>query len=157
MGEEALIRPAVAGDHPAIDGLLRRVFDTDAEARLTAALRPAAIELVATEGELVGHVMLSALEAPFRALALAPLAVDPLWQGRGIGGALVRAAVDLARGWDAIIVLGDPEYYARFGFDVQAAAGYASVYSGPYLMALPLHDGVPATGRIVYPQPFSAL
>lgn len=158
MGEEGrtLIRAAGPGDHAAIDGLLRRAFDGEAEACLTVALRPAEIELVAdAAGEITGHVLLSALEAPFRALALAPLAVEPLWQGQGIGAALVRAAIDRAAGWDAIIVLGDPDYYRRFGFSVELAAGYACAYAGPFLMALPLVHDLPATGRLIYPQAFS--
>lgn len=160
MGEEgrALIRPARPGDFDAVDALLRRAFEGDAEARLVRDLRPAEIELVADEaGEIAGHIMLSALEAPFRALALAPLAVEPEWQGHGVGSALVRAAIDLAAGWDAIIVLGEPGYYSRFGFDADLAAGYACAYAGPYLLALPLIADLPATGRIIYPQAFSAL
>ncbi|WP_220432164.1 GNAT family N-acetyltransferase [Falsirhodobacter xinxiangensis] len=157
MGTETLIRDARSADHTAIAGLLRRAFDGDGEAALVTALRPAAIELVAErDGELLGHILLSALEAPFRALALAPVAVEPVWQGQGVGAALIRAAISRASGWDAIVVLGDPAYYTRFGFSVEAAAGFACVYAGPYLMLLPLGE-VPATGRIVYPQAFSTL
>lgn len=157
MGAETLIRAARPEDHTGIAGLLRRAFDGDGEAELVTALRPAAIELVAErDGELQGHILLSPLEAPFRALALAPLAVEPIWQGQGIGSALIRRAIADAEGWDAIIVLGDPAYYARFGFSVEEAAGYACAYAGPFLMVLALRD-VPATGRIVYPQAFSAL
>lgn len=157
MGAETLIRPVRPEDHAGIAGLLRRAFDGDAEAGLVTALRPATVELVAErEGELQGHVLLSPLEAPFRALALAPLAVEPIWQGQGIGSALMREAITRAEGWDAIVVLGDPAYYARFGFSVERAAGYACAYAGPYLMVLALQD-IPATGRILYPQAFSAL
>ncbi|MDH2326096.1 N-acetyltransferase [Cereibacter sp. SYSU M97828] len=157
MGAEALIRAARPEDHAAIAGLLRHAFDGDAEAALVTALRPAAIELVAErDGELQGHIILSPLEAPFRALGLAPLAVEPVWQGQGIGAALVREAIARAAGWDAIVVLGDPAYFTRFGFSVDLAAGFACAYAGPYLMVLPLRE-IPATGRILYPQAFSAL
>ncbi len=153
-----MIRPERASDHTAVDALLRRAFEGDAEAKLVAALRPAEIALVVEhEGELTGYAMLSALEAPFRALALAPLAVEPEWQGQGIGSALVRTAIERAEGWDAIVVLGEPEYYTRFGFSVDMAVGYSCAYSGPYLMILPLMHELPATGRLIYPQAFSAL
>ena len=52
-------------------------------------------------------------------LLLGPLAVDPIWQGCGVGVALVTKGIDRARQlrmWQHIFVSGDPEYYPRFGF-----------------------------------------
>ncbi len=119
---DVAIRPARSGDATAIGDILRAAFDTDAEARLVNALhddRDAVIALVAEEtGQVVGMVLLSTLEAPAGALALAPVAVHPDCQGTGIGAALVRAAIAAARdrGNSAIFLLGAPGYYERFGF-----------------------------------------
>ena len=52
-------------------------------------------------------------------LLLGPLAVDPVWQGCGVGAALVSKGIDRARQlrqWQQVFVSGDPEYYPRFGF-----------------------------------------
>src|SRR6202030_3395229 len=75
------------------------------------------ISLVALDGrEIVGHVLLSRMIASFPALALAPLAVLPSRQRSGIGGRLIRAALEsaAAASWRAAFVLGDPHYYRRF-------------------------------------------
>ena len=95
-----------------------------------------------------------------RALALAPVGVRPEHQGRGIGSALIREGLDRARdeGWTAVFVLGDPTYYQRFGFNVDAARGYTCVYAGEYFMVQALgSERIPEFGRIVYPAPFSTL
>ncbi|QUS35617.1 GNAT family N-acetyltransferase [Falsirhodobacter algicola] len=150
------IRREVSEDIADVRALLTDAFGRTAEADLADALRPeAALSLVAeADGEVTGHLMLSPLDAPFRACALAPVAVAPLWQGRGIGTALIRAAMDMAD-CDAIFVLGDPEFYGQLGFRADLAAGYACAYAGPHLMIHARHE-VPATGRILYPQAFSA-
>jgi predicted GNAT family acetyltransferase len=82
------------------------------------------------------------MQAPFRALALAPVSVAPERQKAGIGSALVRSAVERARqaGWEAVFVLGDPAYYGRFGFDAHRAAGFSTPYAGEHFM-------VPASRR----------
>ncbi len=86
-----------------------------------------AISLVAEEqGAIVGHILLSRLVAPVRALALAPLAVAPGRQGSGVGSGLVRAAIDRARQgcWQAIFGLGEVDYSGRLGFDGASAASF---------------------------------
>jgi putative acetyltransferase len=61
--------------------------------------------------------------APGEVGLLAPLGVRPEWQRRGIGRALVGAAIAAARdaGMRRVLVLGDPAYYGRFGFAPEAA------------------------------------
>src|SRR3546814_10906388 len=82
------------------------------------------------------------MTAPFRALGLAPVAVLPGRQGESIGSALIRdgLARATAAGWEGVFVLGEPEYYRRFGFNPAMAKEFSSPYAGPYLMALSL-DG----------------
>ncbi len=82
------------------------------------------VSLVAESDGVVGHVMLSvgwidASERLVPALVLSPLAVAPLQQGRGIGAALVDAAVRAAGELAAPLVFleGDPGYYSRLGFE----------------------------------------
>ena len=110
-------------------------------------------------GQIHGHAMLSKMQAPFPALGLAPVAVDPPRQGRGIGAGLIRHALSLAReeGWVGVFVLGDPRYYRRFGFGVRLAAGFASPYSGPHFMAIALADVATLSGRVEYAPAFTAL
>ena len=110
---------------------------------------------------MVGHVLLSRLRSPAGALALAPVSVRPDRQGEGIGSALIRAALEqaAAAGCQAVFVLGEPEYYGRFGFLAESAEAFATPYPGPYFMALALEEG--ALGRmektVVYAPAFDAL
>ena len=160
------IRDETEADHAAVARLHRLAFRSGAEARLVDALRrsgAAVVSLIAecgSGGAVVGHVLLSRLEAPERALALAPLAVLPDHQRRGVGSALARAALARARqgGWAAVFVLGDPAFYGRFGFSAEAALGYASPYAGEHFQAAPLGpEPLPGVGAVVYPVPFAAL
>jgi putative acetyltransferase len=87
------------------------------------------------------------MNAPFPALALAPVSVIPNRQGNGIGSALIQGAVGCARtdAWGAIFVLGDPNYYKRFGFDPEGAEGFKCPYAGDHFMVLPLSSSLPTT------------
>jgi putative acetyltransferase len=108
-------------------------FGRENEARLVDALRASAwprLSLVAErDGLVIGHVFVSPVEVePARSVpagGLAPLAVDPAEQSRGVGAALVRAALARAPelGWRAVFLLGDPRYYSRFGFSLAGPRG----------------------------------
>jgi predicted N-acetyltransferase YhbS len=50
------------------------------------------------------------------ALLLGPIAVHPTHQGEGLGGLLIRSAIERAAGWERILLVGDAPYYRRFGF-----------------------------------------
>lgn len=162
-----IIRDERREDRPAILQLNRDAFGGDSEAELIERLDAdglVAVSLAAEEdGGIVGHILLSWLRLEMdgrrlRGLALAPMAVAPADQRRGVGSRLVRAAIEAARraGADAIIVLGHPGFYPRFGFAAQAAARLASPFSGEAFMALALTDGALAgqTGSVVYPAAF---
>jgi putative acetyltransferase len=158
------IRPEVQDDASAIRRVHERAFARKEEADLVEALRhdgSVVISLVAEEGRnIIGHALLTKMEAPFRALGLAPVAVLPDYQGKGVGGALIAEGLRQARlrGWEGVFVVGEPRYYARFGFDAIRAAGFTSPYAGPYFMAMALQGAeLPLkTGRVDYAPPFAA-
>ncbi|HEY2710518.1 MAG TPA: N-acetyltransferase [Caulobacteraceae bacterium] len=145
------MRPPTWRDYEAIHDVETAAFGREAEAVLAKRVRDegdALVELVAEEnGEIVGHIVFSRMttQPPERRLAgLAPVAVRPDAQGRGIGDALCRAGIEAVRalGAEAVVVLGDPKYYERFGFSAEAAARIASPYAGnPAFMALELVAG----------------
>ena len=161
------IRPETADDAEAIRNVNLAAFPTAQEADLVRQLREgsdAGISLVAEDdGTIVGHVMLSRMKVegdgrPFRALGLGPVAVDPDRQRQGIGAALIEEALRRAQdgGEDMVFLLGEPDYYRRFGFSAQAAAPFASPYAGPYFMArafVPL----PRSGSAAYAPAFDNL
>ncbi|MBW8639823.1 N-acetyltransferase [Hoeflea sp. WL0058] len=159
------IRPEEPIDEPAVRAILLQCFPGPDEARLVDQLRSrgdAEIMLVALEdGKPVAFVALSRMRAPFKALGLAPVAVLPEYRNRGLAAELILRALADARSadWKGVFVLGDPEYYNRFGFSIEAAHGFKSPYAGPHFMALALDgDRLPATsGAVEYAPAFSNL
>lgn len=159
-----VIRPVVSGDHAAIRSLVVEAFGQPGEADLVDRLRAdgdVVLELVAErEGEIRGHVVFSRLDAGgHAAVALAPLSVAPAHQRTGLGAALVEDAHRrlAADGERLAVVLGEPDYYGRFGYRHEDAAGFDSEYQCDALQALVLGDGAPRSGRLVYARAFSAL
>jgi len=128
----AFIRDEAPADAGAREALLDRVFGPERFQKTCERLRegrlPAAgLSLVAeADGVVVGTVRLWHVQAGDQpALMLGPLGVDCAEQGRGIGAALMRAALDRAGalGHSAVILVGDAPYYERFGFTARSAAG----------------------------------
>jgi putative acetyltransferase len=159
-----IIREEQQHDWAGVHYLVCAAFGRQAEALLVDRLRAegdSVIALVARDdAQITGHVMLSRMNAPFKALGLAPVAVLPECQRSGVGSALIREALARARqqNWAAVFVLGDPQFYRRFGFDPGLAARFASPYSGPHLMVVPLHGDLPTTsGSVDYAPAFAAL
>lgn len=128
------IRPETPADHSAVARLLVRAFGNRAdEAVIVALLRQRAsytpdLSLVAdVDGVIAGHVLFTPGIMPVMGqdvttALLAPLAVDPAYQRRGIGGALIEVGHEAARQYGAslALLLGHPEYYPRFGYQKQA-------------------------------------
>lgn len=136
------VRPADLGDRPAILQLVRRAFageghDPQEEVDIVrgtwaSGATPHRMELVATDdgARVVGHVLPALGRLDGRpAMAIAPLCVEPDRQGRGIGSTLMEEALRQieASGQPFVLLLGNPSYYARFGF--QAAASFGIQYS----------------------------
>lgn len=165
-----LIRPETRSDHESIRHVNQLAFGQNDEARLVDALRDGGhvrVSLVAEKaGQVVGHILFSDLPiitgaAMVPALALAPMAVLPVFQNQGIGSALVRSGLDECRqqGHRIVIVVGHAHFYPRFGFSPKLAANLESPFSGSdSFMAVELVPGALANvaGRVQYPPPFGA-
>lgn len=160
-------RPEEPEDAPAVRRVHMAAFPGPAEADLVDVLRKDPVWLpglswVAADhrGLVIAHALLTRLEVGGEAaLALAPVAVAPEWQRRGVGTFVVRSALEAAdaAGERLVVVLGDPRYYGRFGFTPASGHGVTGPYEvpDPYFQALPLaaYDGSPR-GTAVYPPPF---
>lgn len=167
-----IVRPETAGDIATIDSVIRQAFDSHneacAEADLVGRLRrdsDLVLSLVAEQdGQTVGHVGFSRLwitqgAQRIPAISLAPLSVTPDSQRNGIGRTLVEAGHARLReaGETIVFVLGDPDYYGRFGFSLSAAAPFECQYAGAHFQALRLTSTAPETGSIEYAPAFSEL
>jgi len=157
-------KPEYAG---AIARLNRAAFDGAFEAELVIRLHRDGLvvaSLVALDdADLVGHILFSDLTVevdgrPVKAVALAPMAVQAEQQRQGVGGRLIQEGCALVRqrGRGAVIVLGHPAYYPRFGFSAALAAKLRSPFTGEAFMALELEPGALAgrAGSVHYPPAF---
>jgi putative acetyltransferase len=164
-----IIRPENENDRDAVFAVNISAFETQAEATLVDVLREQArpvVSLVAEEqGNVVGHIMFSPVilsgNPDLKVMGLAPMAVAPERQRKGIGSALVRAGLEQCRqlGFVAVVVLGHPEYYPRFGFLPSSRFGIDSEYEVPeeVFMAMELEPEALSgqTGRVKYHHAFS--
>lgn len=166
-----LIRDEEPRDWAAVHAVNVSAFETSEEANLVDALREQArplVSLVAEDhGAIVGHIMFSPVSLAghpsLKIMGLAPMAVAPTHQRKGIGSALVRAGLDqCARlGFGAVVVLGHPAYYPRFGFVPSTRYGIGCEYDVPedVFMVVELQDGFlrGASGKVSYHAAFGAL
>lgn len=165
-----LIRPETAADAAAIRHVHLTAFPTSAEADLVERLRAdgkAVIALVAQDGEsIVGHVLFSPLTleplAGTVGLGLGPLAVLPDHEKHGVGRRLIQNGLAASRQWGAgfVVVIGDPPYYTRFGFEAAEKYGLRSGFeAGNAFMVFKLESGaLPPPGTLVkYAPEFSVM
>jgi putative acetyltransferase len=141
MTEHVTVRPEAPSDRAAVRAVNTSAFDTAAEADLVDRLREQASPLVSlvaqVAGGVVGHILFSPLtlgeHRGLQIMGLAPMAVAPERQRRGIGSALVRVGLQQCRqlGAGAAVVLGHPAYYPRFGFLPAARFGIGCEYDAP--------------------------
>ncbi|WP_440946085.1 GNAT family N-acetyltransferase [Methanosarcina sp. T3] len=167
------IRPETPSDYPAITEVSDLAFGQPAEGKLVENLRKnlkfvPELSLVAeVDGKIVGHILFFPIKIKSEAgkeketISLAPVAVKPEFQKRGIGGELIKEGLKacLRLGYDSVIVLGHPEYYPKFGFEPAGKWGIKDPFGAPAeaFMALELKKGAleGAGGVVEYPEEFN--
>jgi len=165
------IRPETNIDGAAIRAVNEAAFGTSLEADIIEALRGKSSELISlvadSDDVVVGHILFSRVTLAgypqLRLMGLGPMAVAPQQQRNGVGSALVREGLARCRQLtiQAVVVLGHPEYYPRFGFVPARRYALRSEYQVPddVFMIVELErgalDGV--SGLIRYDQAFAAV
>jgi putative acetyltransferase len=173
------IRYETVADIAQIHDVNQRAFGRPVEADLVDVLREQArpfLSIVADgDGAIVGHICFTPVTIESRSdedtrgttqtnglvMGLAPMAVAPERQHQGIGSQLVRFGLDECRrlGAVAVVVLGHPEYYPRFGFRPASSVGLRSEYDvpDPVFMVLALTPGVDLRGVARYHEAFAGI
>ncbi|MCC3860402.1 GNAT family N-acetyltransferase [Pseudemcibacter aquimaris] len=166
------IRKEEIQDHVLVEDILKMAFESDGEARLVKALRDQAspiISLVAENDEcaIVGQIMFTPVTIDgcedVKIMGLAPVSVTPEEQGKGYGGALIKAGLHECRklGMDGVVLLGHPDYYPKFGFKTSTEYDLACEYDVPAeaFMAMELSAGAfdKVSGTVKYHKVFSEL
>ena len=161
------IRKEAATDRAAVRRINELAFEGAAEADLVEALHRDALVLASlvadVDRDTVGHVLFSRMwvDTPAGALeaaCLAPVAVLPLQQRRGIGVALITSGIDEMRrlGERVVFVVGHPTYYPRFGFEQAGTYGLTSPFPADVFMVMELVPGAlrGVAGPVRYPAAF---
>ena len=127
-------------DIPLLYSLHEQTFKRDAEAKLADKLRQTCAEhlsLVADDhGTIIGHIMFTPVliknDTVIQGMGLAPMAVLPSRQGRGIGTLLVKSGLQILKEKECpfVVVLGHPDYYPRFGFHTASRFNIKSEWNG---------------------------
>ena len=135
------VRPETDAHRAAVRAVNEAAFETPAEADLVEALRCRDVSLVSlvaeVEGRVVGHILFSPVSLAehddLNLAGLAPMAVVPDYQRKGIGSALVRQGLVRCKdlGFCAVVVVGHAEYYPRFGFVPADRYGLRCEYDVP--------------------------
>ncbi|MCK4911746.1 MAG: N-acetyltransferase [Thermodesulfovibrionales bacterium] len=169
---EIIIRKEEDHDHVEVGKLLGSAFEQDLEARLVDSLRknpdfvPELSFIAECDEQIVGYILFFPIKIISKqdrhaSLALAPMAVAPKYQRKGVGKAMVEHGLTKAghSGFDSVIVLGHAEYYPRFGFRPASLYGINAPFEVPdeAFMALELtKDGLDrVSGTVVYPEEFN--
>lgn len=167
------IRQENQKDHLAVYNLNQSAFAQPNEAKLVDALRknktafvPSLSLVACINEEVVGHILLSQIHIEdntgrkHKALALAPMAVLPSYQRKGIGQQLVQRALYEAKkaNHHLVIVLGHANFYQKFGFKPAGNWQITPPFEVPneVFMALALSDGAleDCSGMVIYPKEF---
>ncbi len=153
MQRNSTIRGERPGDATAIRAVNLAAFPTAFEAdlvdRLRSSAKPTISQVAVVDDEIAGHIFFSPVRISKRddlkVMGLAPMAVRPAYQRQGIGAALIHSGLAGCQllGYGAVVVLGHPGYYPRFGFTPADRAGLRCVYDVPVeaFMMLELHPG----------------
>lgn len=165
------IRPETAADRSAVRAVNEAAFETSVEADLIEALRGKSTEVVSlvadSDDAVVGHILFSRVTLAgypqLRLMGLGPMAVAPQYQRSGVGSALVREGLARCRqlAVQAVVVLGHPEYYPRFGFVPASRYAIRSEYDVPddVFMIVELEAGAlnGVSGLARYDQAFASV
>lgn len=175
MNKEIVIRQETPADVEAVKNVHQLAFGRPDESALVESIRqsdsyiPELSFVALIDDQIVGHVLFSIVHIdtepePKRVLALAPLAVRPDYQRVGVGARLTHhgLAEAKARGWDAVIVLGQPSYYPRFGFQPSHEFGIESPFPlndpSAFMVMEMAEDALEnCSGMVVYPDFFMTL
>jgi putative acetyltransferase len=161
------IRGERSSDRHAVRKVNEASFERSDEADLVGRLwkeGAVLLSLVAElEGQIVGHILFNRMwietaHGALPAVSLAPMAVSPDYQRRGIGSELVRHGLAELRNLQEriAIVLGHKDYYPRFGFTSEKARNLSSPFPPEAYLALELVEGALADvrGTVRYPAAF---
>lgn len=171
QGERMFIKQEQASDITAVDQVIKKAFASlpysdHQEHLLVRRLRQSKefipeLSLVAElDGQIVGHILFTKAQVNHTTvLALAPLAVHPDYQQQGIGSALVKKGHQLAQAlqFPYSIVLGDPQYYSRFGYQAAKNWGILPPFDVPcnHFMGIKLIQSAPPLhGTLAYSEAF---
>jgi putative acetyltransferase len=166
-----IVRREQAVDHPHVAVVITTAFDrhdgkVPIETWLTGALRvdeafiPQLSLVAEVGGSVVGHVLCTrARIGDEPALGLGPIGVLPSLQGSGVGSALMHAVLGAADALDepAVVLLGDPGFYSRFGFVAASEHGVTPKLQGwaPFFQLRTLSAWRPEiSGAFAYAEPF---
>ncbi|HEY9803742.1 MAG TPA: N-acetyltransferase [Leptolyngbyaceae cyanobacterium] len=163
------IRCETPADYLAISQVNNLAFGRENEAKLITEIRnsdfyiPELSLIAEVDNIVVGHILFSYIELvteeKLQVLSLAPIAVHPQFQKQGIGSALIKAGLTKAedRRESLVIVLGDPQFYSRFGFLPSTTHEIASPFPVPdeFFMVKPLKNyQTKYRGKVIYPPAF---
>ncbi len=173
-----IIKQETAADYEDVKQVIKAAFanaehSDKNEHKLVARLRDSdeyisELSLVAVDKDrnhIVGHILLSKIKIihdnyAVESLALAPIAVLPEYQHKGIGKRLISEALKIATaiGFKSVVVLGHPDYYPKFGFEKASKWGIKAPFEVPNeaFMAVELKEGAlkNASGVVEYPSVF---
>ncbi|WP_428156165.1 GNAT family N-acetyltransferase [Brevundimonas sp.] len=163
-----IIRPETPADVAFIRSLTDAAFvgvehSSQTEGAIVDALRRAgalSLSLVAEQdGAIIGHVGFSPVRIDSEDIGwfgLGPVSVSPGLQRGGVGSALIKAGLDLleSQGAKGCVVLGDPQYYGRFGFSSDHGLRYGDV-PAEYFQSRVM-SGEPVGGEVTYHEGFEA-
>ena len=169
---ELKIRQECKSDFKEVYKINKLAFEEESEAKLVELLRninafvPELSLVAVIDNNIVGHILFTKIKIvdnnqnEFESLALAPMAVKPKLQKKGIGGHLIKAGIDKASKmkFKSVIVLGHENYYPKFGFEPtnkwKITAPYdvpSSAFMGLELVVDGLKD---VSGIVQYPKEF---
>lgn len=170
------IRKEETGDYGVIFNIVEKAFENEVYSdhqeqflverlRKSDAFVPELALVAELDTQVVGYILLTKIQiineqARTTLLALAPIAVLPSHQGKGIGGLLIKSAHEKARelGFGSIVLLGHENYYPRFGYRMAGNYGIRLPFDVPAenCMAIELVEGALKNvhGTVEYPREF---